>query len=392
MSGEEQQQGEQGGEGSEAAVFTPSKEVVAAAQLAIEGKYEKSLMEMKVIVQKEDTEKNRVIIQALEDRIAAQKALREEIKTVKFPLSDRGKTVQLKDGRKLGYEVFGANSKEGENQEVRRIVILMPGTPGCRLFCTEGMELAAKSRGIKLFVLERPGFGLSTPKSDRTILSFGEDVKEFIGLINTAEAKDPKVSVVGYSAGGPFAAVCGHACPELVNAVALISSPSPPEAPNVTQGMTFMNKIGYFLASHWKWGLSLAVGSEASAFVQDPIKKLTEVMTASIGDGEDYLSNPEIEKAFVYSSLEMYLTPNNVGVQAEVEDYYLFSHPWGFDLTKIDKSVKHFVWYGKEDVSVVPAMGEYLGKILPNVVVNEAPEKGHLLFFRVWEQVLDQLL
>jgi pimeloyl-ACP methyl ester carboxylesterase len=76
------------------------------------------------------------------------------------------------------------------------------GLPGCRLFSHPDVDTI---RGVRLLVLERPGLGLSTSApSSYSFLDWSKDVREFTEARFTNEQK---LSIIGYSAGGPFALV-----------------------------------------------------------------------------------------------------------------------------------------------------------------------------------------
>ena len=170
----------------------------------------------------------------------------------------------------------------------------------------------------------------------------------------------------------------------------LVSSASPPETPNATRGMSMLNKFAYWVSKTWYWLLKTAVKAEADEIQKKPIEKLQSVLATGPADSQVYMTNPAIERAFVTSALEMYSRPH--GYVAESMDYWLFCHPWGFDLAALPKDIKYHVWYGMEDQSVVPAMGEYLGSLLPGSKVHALEEKGHLLFFEIWRDILTAAL
>ena len=78
------------------------------------------------------------------------------------------------------------------------------GLPGCRLFSHPDVEKRL-IKGVRLLVLERPGIGLSTPAPPSYgFLDWTKDVNEFIEAQLT---KEQRVSIIGYSAGGPYALV-----------------------------------------------------------------------------------------------------------------------------------------------------------------------------------------
>ena len=68
-------------------------------------------------------------------------------------------TLQLADGRRLGWAEYGDPSG--------RPVLAFHGTPACRLLYAPADQPAA-SKGLRLVAPDRPGYGLSAPKPERS--------------------------------------------------------------------------------------------------------------------------------------------------------------------------------------------------------------------------------
>lgn len=119
---------------------------------------------------------------------------------------ERQATMQLQDGRKLAWSEWGPED----------------GIPV--LFCT-GAGMSGwlgfgagdlPSLGLKLMSIDRPGLGLSDPHPHKTLVSWTDDIQQFI---QTHELDS--VLAVGFSQGAPFAfALAGWG---LVQAIAIVS-------------------------------------------------------------------------------------------------------------------------------------------------------------------------
>src|SRR4051812_35482752 len=118
--------------------------------------------------------------------------------------------VPLKDGRKLAVIEYG------DTQGVP--VMFFHGTSGSRLLFLEDDEIS-KELGIRLISLDRPGFGLSDPKANRTLLDWADDVNEAADFLKLG-----KFSIVGVSGGGAFAAACAYKLAGRLDSVALVAS------------------------------------------------------------------------------------------------------------------------------------------------------------------------
>jgi len=82
---------------------------------------------------------------------------------------DSDGTVQLGDGRSLGYAEYGGRGGTA--------LIVLHGVPGGRAYELNRRELVA--RGVWQFTLELPGFGLSDPHPDGVLLDWPADVTAF---------------------------------------------------------------------------------------------------------------------------------------------------------------------------------------------------------------------
>jgi pimeloyl-ACP methyl ester carboxylesterase len=91
--------------------------------------------------------------------------------------------------------------------------------------------------GVRLIVVERPGFGISDFKPGRSLLDYARDVAE---LADALELR--RFCIAGVSGGGPSLAACAHALPERVIAVGMIGCGGPPDAPGALDGMAAQRK------------------------------------------------------------------------------------------------------------------------------------------------------
>src|SRR4051794_27325018 len=103
-------------------------------------------------------------------------------------------TIILQDGRKLGYAEYG--DLEGKP------LFYFHGWPVSRL-SGKSWDKAAKKLKVRFIAIDRPGIGLSDYKKDRKLLDWDSDVTELADQL-----KIKKISVLGQSGGGPYAAVC----------------------------------------------------------------------------------------------------------------------------------------------------------------------------------------
>src|SRR2546425_487315 len=95
--------------------------------------------------------------------------------------------VSLRDGRCLGFAEWGDPNG--------RPVVVFHGGPGSRAMAL-GCEEHADRLGLRIVILERPGFGLSDFAPERSVIGWADDVADATHALDIRE-----FAVVGVSAG-----------------------------------------------------------------------------------------------------------------------------------------------------------------------------------------------
>jgi pimeloyl-ACP methyl ester carboxylesterase len=235
--------------------------------------------------------------------------------------------------------------------------------------------------GVRLFVLERPGFGLSDPLPSQGLLDWPDDVlavAEALGL--------RRFAMVGGSQAGPYAAACAYRLPERLTAVALVSALAPFDAPGVMEGMARPLRMLPVLARRAPgllgW-MNRMVGQMArrnpDAFFQRTCGSLPEADQAVMRQ------LPALKRAMLADVPEIY----RQGSEGVTQNIRAVCGPWGFRLEDIRTPV--VVWQGEADPNVPPAMGRYLARTIPNARAHFVPGAGHFLGFSHWGEILESL-
>ena len=271
-----------------------------------------------------------------------------------------GQTLVLRDGRRLGYGEYG--KPDGEPG------FYFHGHPGSRLEAAFADEASTRA-GLRVIALDRPGYGLSDFQPDRTILDWPHDVEEAADALGL-----DTFSVLGSSGGGPYALVCAHAMPGRVTKAGVVSGVGPYDAPGVTQGMRWQNRVGFQLGARFPPLARLIMWSMERQVRRSPDRVLDAVAAAmSPGDAE-IARRPGVRDTLGAVIAEAF----RQGSRGAALDVVLLGRPWGFQLEEVEPVV--FLWQGEADVLVPPAMGRYLAAEIPNCQATFFPEDGHLLF------------
>jgi len=296
--------------------------------------------------------------------------------TSNFPKSE-GNQVKLKDDRTIGYCEYG-------NSDGKYIIFFIPGIPGSRFFCPPSTKF--HDLNIRLIVLERPGFGLSSSKDDRTLLDFSDDVQEVADLLNIR-----RYGIIGYSGGGPFALACLSKSPHRIFGAAIISSIAPrdeSESKNFSKSMPTFFKFAWWCSANAQWLLRIALKSSYEGYLKNPVSQGREDFGHHCKEDVATYKTPEVEQLFLKSALEI---SSRKQFDNEFAEWQLFTSYWGFRLNEI-KCPNVSVYHGKLDCGTTLEMGEFIHKSIANSRSKFVDGKGHLLIFDIWIEILQTLV
>jgi len=276
-------------------------------------------------------------------------------------------TVKLSDGRNLAYAQYGC--AEG------RPVIAFHGTPGSRLeHAVDSTTL--EELNIRLITVDRPGYGFSDFKEERSLLDWPDDVSQLADALLLEH-----FSITGYSGGGAYAAACAHKIPDRLAGVALLSSVAPYDAPEITNEMMPASRALFELAANdfqqAIQHLSAVAGTAEALF--DSFEASLPTSDKTIFSGQDF---HQMYKENLSEALRQ-------GLKGVIYDMSLIAQPWGFNLSAIN-TVVH-VWHGKNDITVPAGMAQYLANTIPQCHAHFFPDEGHLMSFKHWRTILKQL-
>jgi pimeloyl-ACP methyl ester carboxylesterase len=284
------------------------------------------------------------------------------------PLPDgSGARVHLPDGRVLGVRETGRSEKDGGWP-----LLLFPGTPGSRLSPLPDADASAThAAGARVVVVERPGFGVSTPQPRRRILDWPADVA------NVADALGfESFAIAGMSGAGPYLAACARALSGRVRAVGMLGVVCPLDAPGVRAAMTPRRRLMYRALPLAPYAVPLLRAVGASG--------VQRLMTSDV---------PPCDRAIIDRIATPYAAMKREafrqGPGAFATDLALAAKPWGFRLEDIRTPVD--LWHGEEDVSTPLAMGKHLASSIPACRATFVPGEGHFVAYAKWREILDAL-
>lgn len=280
--------------------------------------------------------------------------------------------IQLSDGRHLSYAEYGDSTGAP--------VFLFHGLPGSRL----SWGLLPNDPflpGLRLIAPDRPGFGRSDPKPNRTLLEWVDDVVELADALAIEE-----FAVLGVSGGGPGALACAWKIPTRLTSVGVVAGPAPTNAPGVLKGMSKTNR--FFMKLAWRLPRVSTLNARllASVIRRNPARYLNTMKVKAHDVDRATLAQPEILDMLVQDFAEA-LRQGAEGMVSDIAANH--GRPWGFPLDKIN--IKVHLWFCELDRSVPPAMGKYLDSTIPNCETVFVPDAGHLWVLTHLSEVLRAL-
>jgi pimeloyl-ACP methyl ester carboxylesterase len=275
------------------------------------------------------------------------------------------RTTVTADGRELAFAVWGDLSGFP--------VLGLHGTPGSRLERWPDEDLYRRL-GVCFVTHDRAGYGRSSRRRGRRIVDEVDDVRVLADQLGFE-----RFAVTGGSGGGPHALACAALLSDRVVRVACAVGPAPLGSPGLERDAWFegmdpenVKEFGWALAGEDV----LAVGLEREhaalrqRVVVDPATVLGDFELSESDRAE--VARPEFMQVVRESVPEQAVN----GVWGWVDDDLAGIRPWGFAVDTI--SVPVLIRYGKTDVLVPPAHGEWLAAHVPGCVVKVDDVAGHL--------------
>jgi len=239
-------------------------------------------------------------------------------------------------------------------------------------------EDATERAGVRLIVIDRPGYGMSSPRPGRTLRDWASDYVEWTDLVGL-----PPCPIVGWSGGGPYALACAIHCPDHVTAIALAASSAPvDEVPSEWHGLPEeVRKLTTLLR-------------RGAPEAMDGIKARCDwfaagwqtIFDSGMGSADDaLLAEPGVLEPVIAEMREA----ARQGVDGYVEDWAADALPWGFSPSEVTQDVH--VWWGDDDQTVGRDCAEYFAGAIPRSTLTILASEGHMFPIRHWAKVLADL-
>lgn len=272
--------------------------------------------------------------------------------------------IRLRDGRHIGVCEHG--------QPDGKPVFWFVGTGGSRRW-RPPVEDAAASLGVRLFVVERPGFGVSDFLPGRQVLDWPADFVQVLDGLHIERA-----AIAGTSGAAPFLCAVGARLPDRCSQVGLIACVGP---------------IG-IMTSHLsiRRRAILAVAARAPRLVEYFVRdqspeQVYRAMTKDAGPPDRaVLDRPHVWQ----SQIEMFSDSLQNGKRGFAWELHIAARPWGFALNEV--RVPTLIWHGTEDMAAPVEVARQMAKEIPTCRAHFVEREGHFLHYNHWPEILNDLI
>jgi pimeloyl-ACP methyl ester carboxylesterase len=277
-------------------------------------------------------------------------------------------TIDLPDGRVLGYADFAPDAPNA--------VLWCHGGPGSRLEA-KAFAAAAGEQGLRIIGIDRPGYGLSTPRPGRSIEACVPDivaVAEHLGI--------DQFHIVGVSTGGAYALATAAIEPTRVRGVVACCALTDMREADARASMTGDGAIANIWNSTTR---DEALDFAREQFGDDGTKMLDAAGPTGLAEADMAMFT---DPAFMAGMMESLPPMFTFGVEGYADDRLADGPGWGgFDVKAVRCPV--VVMHGTADTICPPINAETTAKLVPNARLQWFEGDGH---FSVVRHVADVLV
>lgn len=262
-------------------------------------------------------------------------------------------------------------------------LVMHHGTPSDATLW-EGWDDVARTRGIRLLAISRPGYATSTRRPGRRVADVAGDMTRVLDRYGV-----PWFVTAGWSGGGPHALACAARLPDRCRAAATLAGVGAYGVPD----LDFLAGMGP--ENHAEFGAALRGEPDVRRWLLENAEAMRRVTAPELADAFGGLI-PQVDKDQLAGGFADGLAATlrralADGFDGWIDDDLAFTQPWGFALAGITVPVT--VWQGDLDLMVPFAHGEWLRRHVPHAVSHAAPGHGHISLITTYrDAIVDDLL
>ena len=280
------------------------------------------------------------------------------------------RTLDVADGRVLAWREFGDPGGWP--------LVAVHGSPDSSAVWAL-LDDAARRAGARVIAPDRPGFGSSSPKSERSILDWVDDLDEL-----TEHLELPSFRLLAISGGSPYALAVAATHPGRVAHLGLLSVISPLDAPGVTKGTNPQIRFTLLAARRAPFLLEPMGRLMAKLTLRDPDTAAERLIGMRPPADREIIRRPEVMAVLRENLPNQFKDPQSIALEMRNA-----ARPWGFDLQEV--TVATTIWQGGLDDVHTPAMSRHLADHIPNAHLVYEPDYATFNFVDDFDTILEIL-
>jgi pimeloyl-ACP methyl ester carboxylesterase len=198
---------------------------------------------------------------------------------------------------------------------------------------------------------------------------------------------------MGWSSGGPYAAVAAHEIPQRLTVAAIVAGEGPYASNDFPQsaltGDTFggsrINKLFIWSANNGPWLMRTLFRMMRILIFSDPVGLVENTGDVNMSAKDiQFFTRGEIGADMVEAFRQ--------GAAGVTRDFTIERLDWPFELEEIH-APEVLVFHGDEDAGVHPRIGEYVCKRIPSCdEPTTYPGEGHSVIYYRYEEIIQAML
>jgi pimeloyl-ACP methyl ester carboxylesterase len=236
--------------------------------------------------------------------------------------------------------------------------------------------------GVNLVSYNRPGYGRSSRRPNRTVADAADDVEFLANYLGFGP-----YTVLGRSGGGPHALACAARRPDRVLRAAVLVSFAPADATDLDwyRNMAGSNVDAYRDASSDQRRLTETLRVRANRVKQNPAHLLDLLRTEATAADARIIDDVYLRELL----LRTYRDAVTDGPYGWIDDVLALRRDWGFRPQDIRVPVR--LWHGEDDQFAPPSHTQWLAAHIPGAKVEVQPGAAHFGALSVVPRLLEWL-
>lgn len=237
-----------------------------------------------------------------------------------------------------------------------------------------------REKGLRIVMVVRPGYGISTYKANFQFRDFGKDILFLCKHLNIH-----KPALAAYCGGGPYALCAAVMYPDSFSCLGLLGTTLAGEHFDENK-LEPIHRMCVQI-SRRDPRLFMLIGKLGVRGVQKAPETFYKMLARGLSKPDQaFFANPD----YLARTIRRTRRSHFQGARVMMEEYLNHLRPLGADPSQIRLPVLQ--WHGESDGIVSIDSARALAAEIPDVRFRSFPEHGHFMIYDLWKDFLNELL